>query len=397
MKECFRVPEYRLERPRESDLMDIPIHFELGESAHQEIPISIDTRDQTNQTCRELFPVEDELEAFAFHVFPLRLDPSPISSLNPFSFPPQLFEMGDVHENENNNDPKPVRDPLKDHMFPKMTNYVLCIVLPPTTGKFELRNALINSLPNLLGGEDENLYAHVQDFDDLMFLQRIETTIAQLETRLSTRDNGTFPSQTQPNPKDQSESSNNCDHANVVITLRSVKTIDNKVRMPENKYCVCLNPTMKVVEDEEESMSEETPVTGEETENIPPTKKLKIFILEALRHLFPTCLLRIERRFPMTSSNPRDPLEACLTHFGDDFDVDDLINEVNALLDSVPILAEFRFEPQPEQMKDLADFWFKSATYMDDLYDFSKEFNIGNLYRDKIVLKNHIRAYAVVN
>ncbi|KAF6165305.1 hypothetical protein GIB67_042721, partial [Kingdonia uniflora] len=33
----------------------------------------------------------------------------------------------------------------------------------------------------------------------------------------------------------------------------------------------------------------------------------------------------------------------------------------------------------------------------EDPYDFSKDFNIGDLYRDRIELKNHIRAYAVVN
>ncbi|KAF6134843.1 hypothetical protein GIB67_002244 [Kingdonia uniflora] len=59
--------------------------------------------------------------------------------------------------------------------------------------------------------------------------------------------------------------------------------------------------------------------------------------------------------------------------------------------------AEFQFEPQPEQVKDLLDFWFKSAAYTEDPYDFSKEFNIGDLYRDRIELKNHIRAYAVIN
>ncbi|KAF6156312.1 hypothetical protein GIB67_013756 [Kingdonia uniflora] len=58
---------------------------------------------------------------------------------------------------------------------------------------------------------------------------------------------------------------------------------------------------------------------------------------------------------------------------------------------------EFRFEPQPEQVNDLLDFWFKSVAYTEDPYDFSKEFNIGDLYRDMIELKNHIRAYAVVN
>ncbi|KAF6142821.1 hypothetical protein GIB67_002685 [Kingdonia uniflora] len=59
--------------------------------------------------------------------------------------------------------------------------------------------------------------------------------------------------------------------------------------------------------------------------------------------------------------------------------------------------AKFQYEPQPEQVKDLLDFWFKSAAYTEDPYDFSKEFNISDLYRDRIELKNHIRAYAVVN
>ncbi|KAF6155199.1 hypothetical protein GIB67_019725 [Kingdonia uniflora] len=59
--------------------------------------------------------------------------------------------------------------------------------------------------------------------------------------------------------------------------------------------------------------------------------------------------------------------------------------------------AKFWFELQPEQVKDLLDFWFISAAYTENLYDFSKEFNFGDLYRDRIELKNHIRAYAVVN
>ncbi|KAF6136686.1 hypothetical protein GIB67_018689, partial [Kingdonia uniflora] len=59
--------------------------------------------------------------------------------------------------------------------------------------------------------------------------------------------------------------------------------------------------------------------------------------------------------------------------------------------------AVFQFEPQPELVKDLLDFWFKSAAYTEDPYDFSKEFNIGDLYRDRIEHKNHIRTYVVVN
>ncbi|KAF6146551.1 hypothetical protein GIB67_008837 [Kingdonia uniflora] len=58
---------------------------------------------------------------------------------------------------------------------------------------------------------------------------------------------------------------------------------------------------------------------------------------------------------------------------------------------------KFRFELQPEQVKDFVDFRFKSVAHTEDLYDFSKEFNIGDIYRDRIPLKNHIRVYAVVN
>ncbi|KAF6135808.1 hypothetical protein GIB67_028127 [Kingdonia uniflora] len=170
MKEWFRGPKSCLERLRESDLIDNPIHFEVGESTQLEIPISIDTRDRTFLTRWELFPAEGELETFDFPVSPLRLNPSPISSFTLFRVPPQSLEMGDANDNENGQGP--MRIPLKDHMFPKMTNRASYIVLPPTTGQFELRNALINSLPKFLGGEDENPYAHVRDFDDLMFLQK---------------------------------------------------------------------------------------------------------------------------------------------------------------------------------------------------------------------------------
>ncbi|KAF6134252.1 hypothetical protein GIB67_010051 [Kingdonia uniflora] len=146
----------------------IPIHFEVGESTQLKIPISIDTRDRTILTRRELFPVE--LETFDFPVSQFRLNPSPIFLFTPFSVPPQSLEMGDANDNENGQGP--MRTSLKDHMFPKMTNRASCIVLPPTTGQFELRNTLINSLPKFSGGEDENPYAHVRDLDDLMFLQK---------------------------------------------------------------------------------------------------------------------------------------------------------------------------------------------------------------------------------
>ncbi|KAF6160063.1 hypothetical protein GIB67_037468, partial [Kingdonia uniflora] len=54
--------------------------------------------------------------------------------------------------------------------------------------------------------------------------------------------------------------------------------------------------------------------------------------------------------------------------------------------------AKFRLS-QSRIGEDLRDFQFKSVVYTEDPYDFSKEFNIGDLYQDKIELKNHIRAY----
>ncbi|KAF6152743.1 hypothetical protein GIB67_021403, partial [Kingdonia uniflora] len=66
-----------------------------------------------------------------------------------------------------------------------------------------------------------------------------------------------------------------------------------------------------------------------------------------------------------------------------------------------PMLTNVPLSIEPEsiigQTETSAEFWFKSAAYTEDPYDFSKEFNIGDLYRDRVELKNHIRAYAVVN
>ncbi|KAF6173869.1 hypothetical protein GIB67_039820 [Kingdonia uniflora] len=99
---------------------------------------------------------------------------------------------------------------------------------------------------------------------NLQSMRRIETSIAQLASGLSTRDKGTFPSQTQPNPKDQTESLHR-DQANTVITLRSGKTIDNKVRMPEDKSLKSLNPSTEKVVEGGKPICEETPLVEEET------------------------------------------------------------------------------------------------------------------------------------
>lgn len=41
----------------------------------------------------------------------------------------------------------------------------------------------------------------------------------------------------------------------------------------------------------------------------------------------------------LSQSNSEDPLEACLAHFGCDIDIDESIEQVNALLDSTPIMS----------------------------------------------------------
>eukprot|EP00268_Persea_americana_P007095 TRINITY_DN12609_c0_g1_i10.p1 TRINITY_DN12609_c0_g1~~TRINITY_DN12609_c0_g1_i10.p1 ORF type:complete len:354 (-),score=46.75 TRINITY_DN12609_c0_g1_i10:2790-3851(-) len=45
-----------------------------------------------------------------------------------------------------------------------------------------------------------------------------------------------------------------------------------------------------------------------------------------------------------------DPLEACLAHFGSDFDVDGHIEEVNALLDSTPSMDCSKWQPKQETL-----------------------------------------------
>ncbi|KAF6170864.1 hypothetical protein GIB67_015816 [Kingdonia uniflora] len=95
-------------------------------------------------------------------------------------------------------------------------------------------------------------------------MSRIKTSIAQLASGLSTRDKGMFPSQTQPNLKDQTESLHR-DQANAVITLRSGKTVENKVWTPYDKSCESLNPSTEKVEEGGKAICEETPFIEEET------------------------------------------------------------------------------------------------------------------------------------
>ncbi|KAF6175708.1 hypothetical protein GIB67_022710 [Kingdonia uniflora] len=243
MKEWFQGPKSRLERLRESDLIDIPIHFEVGESTQLEIPISIDTRDRTILTRRELFPAEESLE----------IGKNKISVKTPiFHTEMQACAACDdvghytqdcplIHE---------IRETRKDQ---QNTPYV-----PPQNRK---------------PSSDDGIQALLQSNNQLMqqFMQmnqqsmsRIETSIAQLASGLNTIEKGAFPSQAQPNFKDQTESLH-CDQANVVITLRSEKTVDNKVWMPEEKSRESPNPSTKKVVEGGKLICKETLFVEEET------------------------------------------------------------------------------------------------------------------------------------
>ncbi|KAF6158951.1 hypothetical protein GIB67_042032, partial [Kingdonia uniflora] len=62
----------------------------------------------------------------------------------------------------------------------------------------------------------------------------------------------------------------------------------------------------------------------------------------------------------------------------------------DVLLSNEPILTNILLSIKPEPI-------IGHIKPSEDLYDFSKKFSIGDLYRDRIELKNHIRAYAAVN
>jgi len=46
----------------------------------------------------------------------------------------------------------------------------------------------------------------------------------------------------------------------------------------------------------------------------------------------------------------KDPLEKCLAYFGQNFDIDESIEEVNALLDSVPVMYNTPWNPKVEPL-----------------------------------------------
>ncbi|KAF6138704.1 hypothetical protein GIB67_035865 [Kingdonia uniflora] len=85
-------------------------------------------------------------------------------------------------------------------------------------------------------------------------IAKLEGQIGQMATEISTRDKGTFPSQTQANPKGNTEHprSSNRDGVNAIISLRSGTKVDNLVKMPkepeleiQSKETFVINPFLK--------------------------------------------------------------------------------------------------------------------------------------------------------
>ncbi|KAG5553970.1 hypothetical protein RHGRI_011741 [Rhododendron griersonianum] len=136
-------------------------------------------------------------------------------------------------------------------------------------------------------------------------ITKLENQMGQLANQVAEREKGKFPSQTLVNPKGQfsigttSTSSNEQHHVQSIITLRSGKEVDNKVSMP--------------------------------TEELVETKKEENHTL-------------VENTF--VQSSYEDPLEACLAHFGCEFDIDESIEQVNALLDAAPLMSIDEWQPK---------------------------------------------------
>ncbi|KAG5540097.1 hypothetical protein RHGRI_020361 [Rhododendron griersonianum] len=135
-------------------------------------------------------------------------------------------------------------------------------------------------------------------------ITKLENQMGQLANQVAEREKGKFPSQTLVNPKGQfsigttSTSSNEQHHVQSIITLRSGKEVDNKVSMPTEE--------LAEAEKEENTLVENT----------------------------------------FVQSSYEDPLEACLAHFGCEFDIDESIEQVNALLDAAPLMSIDEWQPK---------------------------------------------------
>jgi len=62
------------------------------------------------------------------------------------------------------------------------------------------------------------------------------------------------------------------------------------------------------------------------------------------------CMIDFLVQEMLDTTYPEDPIHQCLAHFGSDFDIDSSISEVNALLDSTPLLDTSTWAPPFEPL-----------------------------------------------
>jgi len=98
-------------------------------------------------------------------------------------------------------------------------------------------------------------------------IAKMETQIGQIASHLGEREKGKLPTQPVPNPKLQfhEESSSNAVHGQAVVTLRSVRQVDNQVVLPEE------NPATQEGQGRGSTEEKDTePSTATPTIEIPP-------------------------------------------------------------------------------------------------------------------------------
>ncbi|XP_026459719.1 uncharacterized protein LOC113360425 [Papaver somniferum] len=88
--------------------------------------------------------------------------------------------------------------------------------------------------------DDFVLMSQLNQQNNSQAISNLETQISRLSNQLNDRENGTFSSQTTPNPKGVNQvhgsgSSNHNEHVKAVINLRSGKTLENSVEPPKDK------------------------------------------------------------------------------------------------------------------------------------------------------------------
>ncbi|KAH9792897.1 hypothetical protein KPL71_004332 [Citrus sinensis] len=259
---------------------------------------------------------------------------------------------------------------------------------------WEQMNRTIDGLRNVLRAGFNSQAQSVSSLEKM-----VGKLASSVQTSAMTVEKGKFPSQPVPNPKGLHEASTSSpqQHGEVkaVMTLRKGKEVDNKVEMPVTKenQIVPVNAEDSPSEEKEETNPREYVPKAPFPQRLAKGKKgkstgeiLEIFKQDSRKHIpiilgrpfLATADAHIQCRTgnmqlsfgnmtmelnifniakqphnaddgivdvdliealvddTFVSNLSDDPLQTCLTHFGLDFDIDRLIDEVNALLDSAP-------------------------------------------------------------